>query len=147
MNFREQLAERAKTEEHFNVQAPSGLIYKLRRINFQNYLAAGYLPEAFLEYFYEQNKAYVLGTETDARAAFEKMTAEEYKSAMKFRRETVVAACVVPKIVETPATDDEARFEELPDGDAAFICGWVQIGGAIAEGLKKSSPAAQSSTE
>lgn len=121
----------AKDEQLFDVETPSGMVWKCRRPNVMAFVEQGALPQALAS----KMVAKADGGNASPEAMFRSLTPEEQAKAIAFTSALVRYSVVSPQIVETPETDDQIGFDEVTAGDYAALAEWATSGGDEAKSL------------
>lgn len=122
-------AGKAATEKLFNFQAPSGMLFKLRAPDMQTFVSSGVLPLALAD---KLAKGEASGSMAET---IEDLSPKEQAQLVRFSAKLVRYVCVVPRISDDPAGEDEIGPEDLLREDFDAIVTWAAAGGGEAEGL------------
>lgn len=125
--------ERILNAELFDLETPSGMTWKLRRPQLDQFLLAGTMPLSLASKVAEQQQH---GASTDDVA--QTLDASEVVQGIKFMGDLVRYCAVSPRIVDAPrAGEDEIGVAEVELDDFYAILAWAktQAGGGQAETL------------
>ena len=111
---------KAKGELTGKVTLPSGAEFVMRRPPLDLWIAAGKVPQSFLRAMLEAQAA---GPGADAV-----LTPDETIDGLAFLAESVIYACVEPKVAINPTDKDTLDLSELDSDDFQFLTSWVQQG-------------------
>lgn len=126
--YRRIKAERAKNEELVDVSCPSGMVFKCRRPNIQQFVISGKLPMTLAA---KLRDAATLGNQA------EELDWDDQVRTVDFINHLVRYAAVSPKIVEFPRPgQDEIGYDEVEIDDYNTIAKWAMPGGGEAESLE-----------
>lgn len=126
-------ADALKGVELFEIKAPSGMPFKVRRLD-QSYVTnAGSLPMALTAEI-----AVSMGEEVqDTASVFAKMTPGERRVSMQASLQMIRFICVEPRVVigDVSGQKNALAFGAMTTADFGFLANWAQ-GGNEAAGLK-----------
>lgn len=117
-------------EELFDVECPSGMIFKCRRPNLAQFITSGVLPMSLASKLQEAAK------DGDAEM-WKTLDWQDQVKTIEFTNKLVRYVVVSPKIVEFPqAGKDEIGYDELELIDYNALVKWASPGGGEAENLE-----------
>ncbi len=117
--------------ETFDFTSPSGMTWKLRKPDLQQFIASGLLP---LELTAKMVKAQKQGVAIES--VVEQLNLDEQVKLIQFNSALVKYCAVDPRIVETPTSGDEIAYIEVERDDYEAILAWANSGGGEATGLE-----------
>ena len=129
----ERLITRPVTDDEplFDVETPSGMVWQCRRPDILAFVEAGALPQSLA-----LKMAKAAGRDPEqAAVVYKELTPEDQVKLLAFQASLVRFIAVDPRIVETPASDDEIGFDEVTQADFVALFTWASEGGAEAAGL------------
>lgn len=115
-----------------DVECPSGMVFKCRKVTVPFLIAAGMLPMHLVE---AMQQASGNGTITPAQA-FAAMPFKEQMHSIEFSAKVVKYVCVEPRIVEKPIGPNDLGQDELMLQDFHAIMKWAMNGGDEAARLE-----------
>jgi hypothetical protein len=120
---------RAKADAQREAQAvplelPSGATVMVSRPPIALWVAHGRIPQTLTE---DLHRVFVEteGDPDEVEEAFEEIGEKRSGAILVFMRDAVKAACVKPRIVETPASEEEISPADIPLEDFSAIFAWV----------------------
>ena len=120
MKASEYRKRKAKAELTAQITLPSGAVFTMRRPPLDLWIAAGKVPQSFLRAMLQAQEA---GPNADVN-----LSADETIDGLTFVTESVIYACVEPRVALNPESDDVLDLAELDTDDFQFLTGWVQQG-------------------
>jgi hypothetical protein len=129
--YRRIKAERAANEELFELETPSGMVWKLRKLNLEQFVLSGTMPMQFAAKLAKTQEA----AGGDHVKAFESLDMADKLKAISFSQKVVRYCAVEPRIVEDPKETNDIGFEEVELDDFNAILTWALPGGGKAESL------------
>jgi hypothetical protein len=129
--YRQMKRERMANAEICDFTSPSGIEWKLRRPDLQQFILSGVLPLSLAS---KIKKAADAG-KSDADA-FADLALEDQIRTLEFTQAIVRYCAVSPRIVMNPIDgQDEIGVDEVEPDDFQAISAWAMSGGAAAAGL------------
>lgn len=128
--YRRIKAERAANDELFEVETPSGMVWKLRRLNLEQFVVSGTMPMQFATLLAKAQEE----AGGDAKKAFATLDISDKLKALNFSQKVVRYCAVEPRIVEMPQAADEIGFDEVEIDDFNAILSWAMPNGDITQG-------------
>ncbi len=125
--YRRIKAERAAGQELFDFTSPSGMEWKLRKLDLSTYLLNGAIPQQMASRLASASKA----TGGDNIEAFKSLEWKDQAKAINFASSIVRYCAVVPRIVESPEGPDEIGYEDVEADDYAAIVKWAMPQGGV----------------
>ncbi len=126
--YRNRAAGEFKTYE---VELPSGFVFKLRRPKLKTCVAGGQMPDSLLQKMFEaEQKRMPLNSDNS-------LSGDEMLEYIKFQASLVQEACIVPRIVDEPNSPDEIIFGDIDDEDYTFLVAWCMAGSVEGENFEK----------
>jgi hypothetical protein len=119
--------ERLRNVELHDLETPSGMVWKVRRPDLQQFIISGVLPMSLAE---------KLSSSKDTTAAVQSMDFKDQMRSIAFASAVVRHCAVEPRIVETATADNEIGFDEVEMDDYNAILAWA-VGGGAAAGLDR----------
>lgn len=130
--YRRLAREHAATDEVFDLETPSGMVWKVRKPDLAQFIVSGVMPISLAE------KVATLQTSAgNEAAAFAQLSTKEQIRIIDFKNRVVRFCAVEPRIVENPESGDEIGFDEVMMADYNAIFEWAMPGGGEAETLSK----------
>lgn len=123
--YRKLKEKRIRDGEQFDLETPSGMVWKVRKPDLQQFIISGVLPMSLAE---------KLGS--DPKEAVKSMDLKEQMQSIAFASSIVKFCAVEPRIVEKATNDNEIGFDEVEMDDYNAILSWA-MGGVAAPGLEK----------
>lgn len=120
MKASEYRKRKAKAELTAQITLPSGAVFTMRRPPLDLWIASGKVPQSFLRAMLQAQEA---GPNADVN-----LSADETIDGLTFVTESVIYACVEPRVALNPESDDVLDLAELDTDDFQFLTGWVQQG-------------------
>jgi hypothetical protein len=118
-------------EELFDVECPSGMVFKCRRPNLAQFVTSGVLPMSLA------GKLKEAAEQGSPEEVFQSLEWQDQAKALEFSSKLVRYVCVSPKIVENPQPGkDEIGYDELELSDYTAIAQWATPGGGEAGSLE-----------
>lgn len=118
-------------EELFDVECPSGMVFKCRRPNLAQFVTSGVLPMSLAGKLKDAEAQGESGAD-----AFSQLDWQDQVKTIEFSNKIVRHCCVSPKLVENPRSGaDEIGYDELELDDYAAIAKWAMPGGGGVENL------------
>ncbi len=122
--------ERLKGETLFDVETPSGMVWKLRKPNLAQFITSGVMPMSLAGKLAKAAEA-----EGDGAKAFASLEFDDQVRTVDFSAKVVRFCAVEPKIVEVPKEPNDIGYDEVELDDFNFIFAWAMPGGSEADGL------------
>jgi len=133
------LASAKRTEiETFDVEVPSGAVWKLREPPIQQFVLAGKLPATLVTKMAEaaQKAANNGDLEAAKKEFFETLTHEDILTNLAFGRDLLLYCAVEPKItLDGTDSDETIKPEEILPDDFMFLISWCMKGGKSGDSL------------
>jgi len=121
-----------KSTELFDFTSPSGMEWKLRKVDLAQFVANGSLPMSLAQHINQANEA----NKGDVEAAFASLEWKDQARMIELVSKVVRYCAVEPRIVETVTDPDmEISFDEVELEDYNAIAKWAMPGGDVADGL------------
>lgn len=130
--YRRIKAERAATQELFELETPSGMVWKLRKLDLEQFVLSGTMPMQFAAKLAKTHEA----AGGDAGKAFTSLPLNDQIKAIDFGQKVVRFCAVEPRIVENPEGENEIGYDEVEMDDFNAILEWAMPGGVEGESLK-----------
>jgi hypothetical protein len=128
--YRRVKEERRAQAETFDVPLPSGVTWKLRKVQLPQYVKSGVMPMSLA------SKLASAAQGVTSEQAFLSLSPEDQERVTTFMK-IVVADCVVdPRIYLKPTSDDQMTLADVEEDDFDAIFAWAMPGGDIAETLE-----------
>lgn len=109
---------KAAKESTTELKLPSGAVFTLRRPPMEVWIAAGKIPQSFLQQMIKGGRGGRVETLSD----------EDTMASILFVREALLYACVSPRLVVGATGEDELDPCELDPEDFEFLSRWVLSG-------------------
>jgi hypothetical protein len=134
------LASAKRTEAVvFDVELPSGSVWKLREPPIEQFILAGKLPASLTSKMAGLAKAN--GNSVQAQKdLLAKLTPEDIMSNLEFGRDLILYCAVEPQISLHPTNDDQIAPEDILPDDFMFLVNWVLSGGKSGGSLETFRP-------
>lgn len=134
-DYKTHISAKRAAEKTFDVELPSGAVWKLREPPIQQFMLAGKLPASLAS---KMAKVAERSGE-DAKAAqvamTAELTAEDVMGSLEFGRDLLLHCAVEPEISLKPVNDNQIAPEDIWPEDFAFLINWVLTGGKSGESL------------
>lgn len=128
--YRRIKAERLAKEEVFDLETPSGMVWKVRRPNLAQFITSGVMPMSLAGKIAEQQNE-----GQTPEQVFAQLDWKDQVRSIEFSAKVVRYCAVSPRIVETPTGPDEIGYDEVEMEDFNAIFTWAMPGGGEAESL------------
>lgn len=120
MKASEYRKRKAKAELTAQITLPSGAVFTMRRPPLDLWIASGKVPQSFLRTMLQAQEA---GPNAEVN-----LSADETIDGLAFVTESVIYACVEPRVALNPESDDVLGLSEMDTDDFQFLTAWVQQG-------------------
>lgn len=131
------LASAKRTEAVvFDVELPSGAVWKLREPPIQQFVLSGKLPAALAAKMVKTAKEAGGDKEAAKAAMFEQLTTEDIMTNLAFGRDLLLVCAVEPEISLNPVNDNQIAPEDILPDDFMFLVNWLLRGGQSGESLE-----------
>lgn len=119
----------SKARVTYEVELPSGAVFKLADPPVQQWVMAGRLPTGLMAKMVAVAKGIEgKSSEAAAEAALKAMTEEEFVLQLTLGRELLLATVIEPRLSAEGDADSVALTDILPD-DYTFLMKWIWSGG------------------
>lgn len=122
-SYRQKRQAKAASEQTFEVTLPSGEVFTLCKVDIQIFAVSGALPLTLAE---KMERLRAKGATNEE--AFQALSVKEQAKSVEVTSKIVRKACVNPRIVDYPETDNEIAPEDLSLEDYLFIANFAQNG-------------------
>jgi hypothetical protein len=119
----------AKRLETFDVETPSGAVWKMREPPIEQFIIAGKLPASLAA-----KMASVVGRsggdkDSASKAMLTELEPEDLMNNLTFGRDLLLYCAVEPRISLSPTDENEIAPEDILPDDFMFLISWVMTGG------------------
>jgi hypothetical protein len=126
------IASERSSDELFEVTSDSGMVWIVRQPDIEIYIRSKTLPLSLVA---KMEAAQQSGQ--NSAEAFQSLNLEEKEKALDFCDILIRDMCVIPRVVDNPATGDEIAIGKILKKDYDFLVNWASgnRGGEQSDGL------------
>lgn len=128
--YKKLAAKKRLTTDIYDLQLPSGAIWKLRKPPIEQFIMAGKLPTALVARMAKAAKK-----DAEATDVMRDLSADEMVASLEFGRDLLLYCAVEPAIALNPKGENEIAPEDILPDDFLFLINWLITGGRAGESL------------